>query len=110
YIKEVRGGNMGYLWENMEKMDIQLERRNTAEQRQRADEAEEDAALQRQRADKAEQRADKAERRERTAYRLLLATYQQQGMDREAVRKRLITEAGLDTREADDLLETYWKS
>ena len=70
FIRKVKGGNMGYLWENMEKMDIQLERRNTAEQRQRAeeaekraDEAERDANEQRQRAEEAEKRADEAEKR-----------------------------------------------
>lgn len=70
FIRKVKGGNMGYLWENMEKMDIQLERRNTAEQRKRADEAERDASEQRKRADKAERdageqrkRADEAEKK-----------------------------------------------
>ncbi|MCM1102743.1 MAG: Rpn family recombination-promoting nuclease/putative transposase, partial [Clostridium sp.] len=103
YIKEVRGGNMGYLWENMEKMDIQLERRNTAEQRQRAEEAE-------QRADKAEQKLDEALQIGRTGYRLLLANYQQQGMDREAAGKLLITEAGLDEKQAGGLLEMFWQT
>ena len=34
---------MGYWHENIEKMDIQAERRNTAEQRERAEKAEERA-------------------------------------------------------------------
>lgn len=42
FIEKVKGGNRGYLFENMEKMDIQLERRNTDEQRQRAEKAEQD--------------------------------------------------------------------
>ncbi len=56
YVGKVREGNMGYLFENMEKMDIQAERRNTAEARQRADEAE-------RKADEAERKADEAERK-----------------------------------------------
>ncbi len=30
YVRKVREREMGYWFENMEKMDIQLERRNTA--------------------------------------------------------------------------------
>ena len=40
YVGKVKERNMGYLFENMEKMDIQAERRNTARERARADEAE----------------------------------------------------------------------
>ena len=39
-LREVK---MGYWHENIEKMDIQAERRNTAEQRERAEKAEERA-------------------------------------------------------------------
>ena len=37
---EIGGRGMGYLFENMEKMDIQAERRNTQREKKRADEAE----------------------------------------------------------------------
>lgn len=37
---EIGGHGMGYLFENMEKMDIQAERRNTQREKKRADEAE----------------------------------------------------------------------
>ena len=37
---EIGGRGMGYLFENMEKMDIQAERRNTQRERERADAAE----------------------------------------------------------------------
>ncbi len=36
---EIGGRGMGYLFENMEKMDIQAERRNTQREKKRADEA-----------------------------------------------------------------------
>ena len=55
--QEIMGGiggqGMGYLFENMDKMDIQAERRNTKREKERADIAE-------QRADVAEQRAEQA--------------------------------------------------
>ena len=34
---EIGGRGMGYLFENMEKMDIQAERRNTQRERERAE-------------------------------------------------------------------------
>ncbi|MGO5544005.1 Rpn family recombination-promoting nuclease/putative transposase [Blautia sp. HCP3S3_H10_1] len=40
---EIGGCGMGYLFENMEKMDIQAERRNTQREKERADRAEERA-------------------------------------------------------------------
>ena len=36
-MDEIGGRGMGYLFENMEKMDIQAERRNTQREKDRAD-------------------------------------------------------------------------
>lgn len=81
-LENIRGGNMGYLWENMEKMDIQLERRNTAEQRQRAEEAE-------QKVEEVVQKAKRAEQENSNLYRILITTCRKQGMNREEVRQQL---------------------
>lgn len=54
-VRKVVNRNMGFLFENMEKMDIQAERRNTREQRERAEAAE-------SRLEAAENRAEVAER------------------------------------------------
>ena len=58
YVKEmmgeIGGRRMGYLFENMEKMDIQDERRNTQRERDRED-------MERERADSEKERADAAE-------------------------------------------------
>ena len=51
---EIGGRGMGYLFENMEKMDIQAERRNTQRERDRAD-------MEKERADSEKERADVAE-------------------------------------------------
>lgn len=88
FIEKVKGGNMGYLFENMEKMDIQLERRNTAEQRQRA---------------------EKAERDKLNLYRILISTYRKQGMERKEVKKQLLTELKLEEKEIDNLIEAFWE-
>lgn len=116
-MKEVEGGNMGYLWENMEKMDIQLERRNTAEARQKLEEAKREAADAKQKADRAEQeaadakqKADQAEQEKMKLYRLLTGFAQKQGLNREALRNLLEKEAGLSRNAADDLLATYGQS
>ncbi len=93
-LEKVRGGNMGYLWENMEKMDIQLERRNTAEQRERAE--------------KAEEKAEKAEQENSNLYRILISTYRKHGMAREEVRKQLCSESGQEEEKIDELLEKFW--
>lgn len=96
FVKKVEGGNMGYLWENMEKMDIQLERRNTAEQRRRAEEA--------------EKKAEEAEQEKSALCHILISTCQEQGMSRESVKQKLLTEAGLSEAEADKRLELFWKN
>ena len=49
---------MGYLFENAEKMDIQAERRNTREARERADAAEARAEAEKARAEAAEAKAE----------------------------------------------------
>ncbi len=125
-LEKVRGGNMGYLFENMEKMDIQLERRNTAEQRQRAEKAEKDAEEQRQRAEKAEKDAEeqrqrlkevqkdvkeqrqKVEQDKHALYRILIASYRKHGMTEEEVRQQLMSEAKLSDSEADELIKKFW--
>ena len=55
---EIGGRGMGYLFENMEKMDIQAERRNTQRERERADMEKERAATEKERADTEKARAD----------------------------------------------------
>lgn len=55
YVQVIGGNHMGYLFENMEKMDIQAERANTAEARKQAEEA-------RRLADEAQKQADEAQK------------------------------------------------
>lgn len=130
-IKEVRGGNMGYLFENMEKMDIQLERRRTEEQRKKTEEerrrteeqrrkTEEErrrTEKQKRKAEEEKQRAEKAEadaveqrNRAEKAYRILITTYRKQGMEREDAKKQLISGLKLEEKEIDKLLEMFWET
>ena len=58
---EIGGRGMGFLFENMEKMDIQAERRNTQREKERADKAEKMVSEATKKAAEANTRADKAE-------------------------------------------------
>ena len=60
---EIGGRGMGYLFENMEKMDIQAERRNTQRERDRADMEKERADSEKVRADSEKVRADSEKER-----------------------------------------------
>ena len=67
---------------NMEKMDIQAERRNTEEQRQRAD----------------------------TAITILIKSYQKAGISNDAILQILTNELGMDKNEAVSKLKQWAKS
>lgn len=62
-VRKVKERNMGYLFENMEKLDIQEERRKTKEALKNAEDAWRLAQEVKNRADEAESRADEAESR-----------------------------------------------
>ena len=62
-IDGIGGRGMGYLFENMDEMDIQAERRNTAREKQRADAAEEQRDEEKQRADAAEEQREREKQR-----------------------------------------------
>lgn len=107
-MKEMEAGNMGFLWENMEKMDIQLERRNTEEAKQEAEEAKQEAAEARQEAAIQKQKAEEAEKNIHDLCCALIAAYQNQGIDREAAKKQLMRTAGLKEEIMDELFESLW--
>ena len=57
-IGEIGGHGMGYLFENMDEIDIGALKRNTAREKQRADEEKQRADEEKQRANEEKQRAD----------------------------------------------------
>ncbi len=100
---------MAELFENMEKLDIQAERRNTAEQKNRADTEKERADAEKVRADTAEQDLEaEIQKTERTTA-LLVETYQETGMTFEASCKKLMEKVGLNENEARIQISRYWK-
>lgn len=102
YVRKVKERNMGYLFENMEKMDIQAERRNTAEARERADK-------EKARADKAEERADEAERKLYEAEHIFVETLQELGQDKESIVQRVCEKFGIDVAAAEKMVNSYFK-
>ena len=72
---EIGGRGMGYLFENMEKMDIQAERKNTQRERERAEAAEHKFEQEKRKVEVEKQRADIAEQ-EVLRLRQELAKYQ----------------------------------
>ena len=62
-IGEIGGHGMGYLFENMDEIDIGALKRNTAREKQRADEEKQRANEEKQRADEEKQLRIEAEKR-----------------------------------------------
>lgn len=89
---KLRKKKMGELFENMEKMDIQAERRNTA--------------LEKKRADEAEKRADLAEE---NSIRQLVELSQELGASMDHTVHSLMNKKNLSREEALEKTELYWK-
>lgn len=123
---KVREKKMGELFADMEKMDIQAERRNTALEKERADAAEERAEEEKMRANAAEERAnaaeeqaeeekvraDEAEKRadfaEEDSIKLLVELCQKLGASRDAAVQSLMEKKNLSREEALKKTGLYW--
>lgn len=86
-VEKVRKKQMGELFANMEHMDIQAERRNTAEQRARAEEA--------------EARAEKAEAGRVRGIQNYIDTCREFGQSREEILGRLVEKFEMSRQEAE---------
>jgi len=107
-VGKVREKKMGMLFENMEKMDIQEERRKTAEQCRRAEEAEQKAEEAEQKAEEAEQKAEEATQKLEDSIRLFVETCRNDGIKQEDTIKRLAQIYQIDTDIAEKKLLQYW--
>ena len=92
---KVREKKMGMLFENMEKMDIQEERRKTAEQRRRAEEA--------------EQKVEEAEQRLESIVRLFVENCQELGVSKETIMSKIQEKHQMSSDEVWKIVEEYWK-
>jgi len=101
-VEKVKEKKMAELFENMEKMDIQAERRNTAEQRERAEK-------EKSRADKAEERADKAEAIVEKGIQLFIETCREVQLPREIILRKLVEKYSVSEQEAEAWISKYWE-
>ena len=108
---------MGYLFENAEKMDIQAERRKTAEALQRLEEAEHKATEAEQKATEAERKTKEAklqvaeaEQKTEQTVKAMIEYAQELGANQNQLITRLIEKFNLDQQEAEESVEKYWKA
>ena len=134
-VKRVKERQMGYLFENMEKMDIQAERRNTEEARKKLkeyqQEAEEKLGRYQQEAEKKLDRYQQEAKEERDRYQQeakeeleryqqeaeeakrrhiedIIAVAKEYGADKPSIVEKVIEKCSLDRKEAEEVIEQYW--
>lgn len=95
---------MGYLWENAEKMDIQLERRLRAEAEKKVEEAEQRAE---QRA--AQKVAEKVAEKEEIGIKAVIELGRQPGEDKSGLCKILKDKLQISEERATEAVEKYWE-
>ena len=95
-VSRVKERRMGYLFENIEKMDIQAERRNTAQARAEAQRVREEA-----------QRAQ--EEAQENAIRSVIAVCQRLNAGKEQAVQEVIEVCGADRDTALEKVNLYWK-
>lgn len=101
-VRKIKEQNMGLLFENMEKMDIQEERRKTAEAKKQLVEA----RLEAQRQTEEAQRQVAQERRE--AMRNIVSLCQRLGQARETAIQSLMTAYNMEQADAEREVALYW--
>ena len=100
-MRELGERSMGNWFENMDKMDIQAERKNTAEARKELDEAKEKLA-------EAENRLSHTESKLAYAIKYIVDTTKKKSGTREAAIIELEKAVNISKEEAEHLIEKYW--
>lgn len=119
-VEKVKERNMGYLFANMEKMDIQEERRKTAEARKAAEEAKmraEEAKLQAEeakaQAKEATMQANEAEHRAKEtrneAIKNTILLCRELGASKETAVQKLTDLYSLEPEAAREAVVRYWE-
>ena len=115
-MKLLEESSMGYLFENMEKMDIQSERQNTNIAREeakaakeRAEAAEKKAATAEKKAEAAEKEAETVRRNLENSYANLIFKCQKRGFTKEETVTELRDIMNLSDIQAKNKIESYWK-
>lgn len=114
-VQKVKECKMGYLFENMEKMDIQAERKNTQEALKKLEEAE-------KKAKEAEKKVEEAEKKKEevleNVIKIFIEGFQEMGISKEITLAKVIEKFGSDftaqtqaeiSAEAESKINKYWK-
>ena len=110
---------MGQLFENFEKVDIKVERKNTEEARKRAEvaekkveEVEKQIGEEREKREEAEKKAEKAEKKvqeaENKAIQSCVSLCREFGGSKGAAVQKLIETYGLSKKKAEAQADKYW--
>ena len=119
YVEQVKERNMGYLFENMEKIDIQEERRKCAEerskreeeQRKREEEQRKREEEQRKREEEQRKREEEQQKREEAEQTLqkaimtVVEAFRESGADRETIVEKLMQKVGISSTEAEKAVD-----
>ena len=116
-VQKVRERQMGYWFENMEKMDIQEERRNTAKAREDAAKAKADAAKAKADADKAKADANKAKADVSKAQanalekniQSIVSVCKKHGISKEKAVVDVMENCQIDQKTAESKVNQYWE-
>lgn len=106
YVEMIKERQMGYLFENMEKLDIQKERRKTEEERKKAEEERRKAEEQRERAKEAEKKLEDSKEHE---IAVIISLCQKFRTTRDAAIVQLVENISMSRAEAEEKLNLYWK-
>lgn len=133
-VEKVKERRMGYLFENMEKIDVQAERKKMAEERKKLEAERQEmkaewqemkaerqeielkqqkAELERQKAEAERQRAEQIEKQKeeiiRNSHKILVSLCRQHGISKEETVKELVKNYELSQADAEKVLKLYWK-
>ena len=119
-VRKVRERQMGYWFENMEKMDIQAERRNTAQAKEELEKTRRELEAAHKEAEAANKEAEAAHKEAEAAHKeaesikentiqTLVETCHELGTTKDVAISKVMEKCGLNMPEASKKVELYWK-
>ena len=117
-VRKVRERQMGYWFENMEKMDIQAERRNTAEARAELKKARQELEQSKKELEQSKQALEQSKQAleqnkeisQENTIRSIISICQELGTSKEITMEKVQTNCHLDQKTAEEKVNLYWKN
>lgn len=108
-VDKVKEKKMAELFENMEPMDIQAERRKTEEQRRKTEEERRKTEEQRRKTEEQRRRAEKAEADLEKVICAFIEMCREFSMTKEATIQKAVEKFDINEKEASEKVGKYWK-